>query len=107
MSEIGVRESVEALISESSAEVVGVAQRRKFPGSYKRRILDEVDRANLSSTPALIIAGIGFKLTLTPFHMWAADVYEGAPTAVTAYLSVASKSAGLAFMFQFFFWSLW
>lgn len=66
-------------------------------------------RANLSSTPAvwlataLIIAGIGFKLTLTPFHMWAADVYEGAPTAVTAYLSVASKSAGLAFMFQFFF----
>jgi len=35
-----------------------------------------------------------------PFHMWAADVYQGAPTPVTAYLSVASKGAGLAFTFQ-------
>jgi len=65
-----------------------------------------VIRDNINSTPALwlaaalIIAGIGFKLTLTPFHMWAADVYQGAPTPVTAYLSVASKAAGLAFMFQ-------
>lgn len=63
-------------------------------------------RDNISSTPAvwfaaaLILGGIGFKLTLTPFHMWAADVYQGAPTTVTAYLSVASKAAGLAFMFQ-------
>jgi NADH-quinone oxidoreductase subunit N len=66
-------------------------------------------RDNIYSSPALwlavalIIAGIGFKLTLTPFHMWAADVYQGAPTPVTAYLSVASKAAGLAFMFQLFF----
>ncbi|MFQ5607301.1 MAG: NADH-quinone oxidoreductase subunit N [Candidatus Zixiibacteriota bacterium] len=52
---------------------------------------------------ALISVGVGFKLTLVPFHMWAADVYQGAPTPVTAYLSVASKSAGLAFMFQLFF----
>jgi NADH-quinone oxidoreductase subunit N len=52
---------------------------------------------------ALIIAGVGFKLTLVPFHMWAADVYQGAPTPVTAFLSVASKGAGLAFMFQLFF----
>ena len=58
-----------------------------------------------SATPALwlaaglILAGIGFKITMVPFHMWAADVYQGAPTAVTAYLSVASKSAGMAFMF--------
>jgi NADH-quinone oxidoreductase subunit N len=52
---------------------------------------------------ALITAGVGFKLTLVPFHMWAADVYQGAPTPVTAYLSVASKAAGLAFMFQMFY----
>jgi NADH-quinone oxidoreductase subunit N len=51
----------------------------------------------------LVTAGVGFKLTLVPFHMWAADVYQGAPTPVTAYLSVASKAAGLAFMFQLFF----
>ena len=37
--------------------------------------------------------GLGFKLSLVPFHLWAADVYEGAPTNVTAYLSVASKGA--------------
>lgn len=52
---------------------------------------------------ALVTAGVGFKLTIVPFHMWAADVYEGAPAPVTAYLSVASKAAGLAFMFQLFF----
>jgi NADH-quinone oxidoreductase subunit N len=51
----------------------------------------------------MIFAGIGFKLTIVPFHMWAADVYQGAPTPVTAYLSVASKGAGLAFMFQILF----
>ncbi|GHT52249.1 NADH-quinone oxidoreductase subunit N [Bacteroidia bacterium] len=38
-------------------------------------------------------AGLGFKLSLVPFHLWTADVYEGAPTSVTAYLSVASKGA--------------
>ncbi len=55
---------------------------------------------------ALVLTGVGFKLTLVPFHMWAADVYEGAPTPVTAYLSVASKAAGLAFLFQMFFRTL-
>jgi NADH-quinone oxidoreductase subunit N len=52
---------------------------------------------------AMIVAGVGFKLTLVPFHMWAADVYRGAPLPVAAYLSVASKAAGLAFMFQLFY----
>ncbi|MEW6750347.1 MAG: NADH-quinone oxidoreductase subunit N [Candidatus Latescibacterota bacterium] len=52
---------------------------------------------------ALVMAGVGFKLTIVPFHMWAADVYEGAPMPVTAYLSVASKATGLAFLFQVFF----
>ena len=52
---------------------------------------------------AMVMAGVGFKLTIVPFHMWAADVYQGAPTPVTAYLSVASKGAGLAFLFQLFF----
>lgn len=48
---------------------------------------------------AFVIAGIGFKLSLVPFHLWTADVYEGAPTPVTSYLSVISKgSAAFAFM---------
>ncbi|MBU0984053.1 MAG: NADH-quinone oxidoreductase subunit N [candidate division Zixibacteria bacterium] len=42
-----------------------------------------------------ILAGLGFKLALPPFHQWAPDVYQGAPTPVTAFLSVASKAAGL------------
>ena len=47
---------------------------------------------------AFVIAGIGFKLSLVPFHLWTADVYQGAPTMVTSYLSVISKgSAAFAF----------
>ena len=52
---------------------------------------------------AMLTAGVGFKLTLVPFHLWAADVFEGAPMPITAFLSVASKGTGLAFMFQLFF----
>ena len=47
---------------------------------------------------AFVIAGIGFKLSLVPFHLWTADVYQGAPTSVTSYLSVISKGAA-AFAF--------
>ncbi len=42
-----------------------------------------------------VIAGIGFKLALPPFHQWAPDVYEGSPTPIAAFLSVGSKAAGL------------
>jgi len=49
------------------------------------------------------IAGFGFKLALVPFHMWVPDVYEGAPTPITAFLSVASKAAGLAAFIRVFF----
>ena len=41
----------------------------------------------------LFIAGLGFKISLVPFHLWTADTYEGAPTSVTAYLSVISKGS--------------
>lgn len=47
---------------------------------------------------AMVIAGIGFKLSLVPFHLWTADVYQGAPTSVTSYLSVISKGS-VAFAF--------
>lgn len=51
---------------------------------------------------AFVLAGIGFKLSLVPFHLWTADVYQGAPTSVTAYLSVVSKGAA-AFAFFIIF----
>ena len=55
--------------------------------------------ANFAVTPltivavVLFLAGMGFKLSLVPFHLWTADVYQGAPTVVTSYLSVISKGA--------------
>lgn len=44
----------------------------------------------------LILAGFGYKISAVPFHFWTPDVYEGAPTSITAYLSVAPKAAGFA-----------
>ena len=50
----------------------------------------------------LVIAGVGFKIAAVPFHMWAPDVYEGAPTPVTAFLSVGSKAASFAMVLRIF-----
>ena len=50
----------------------------------------------------LMIAGLGFKVAAVPFHMWAPDVYEGAPTPVTAYLAVGSKAAAFALFMRLF-----
>ncbi len=50
----------------------------------------------------LVIVGVGFKVAIVPFHFWTPDVYEGAPTPVTAFLSVASKSAGFAVLMRVF-----
>jgi NADH-quinone oxidoreductase subunit N len=63
----------------------------------------------LSSNPALLVgfvlmaAGFSFKIAAVPFHMWVPDVYEGAPTPITAYLSVASKAAGFAVILRVFY----
>jgi len=51
---------------------------------------------------ATTAAGLLFKISAAPFHMWAPDAYEGAPTSVTAYLSVASKAASIAFLVRIF-----
>src|SRR5499427_655979 len=50
----------------------------------------------------LLVAGVGFKIAAVPFHMWAPDVYEGAPTPVTAFLSVGSKAASFAMLLRIF-----
>ncbi|MFC1918089.1 NADH-quinone oxidoreductase subunit N [Chloroflexota bacterium] len=65
--------------------------------------------STLMASPALMmgivlmIAGFGFKIAAVPFQMWVPDVYEGAPTPITAYLSVASKAAGFALILRVFF----
>ena len=60
--------------------------------------------ANLVLVLAVILvgAGMGFKIAAVPFHMWAPDVYEGAPTPVTAFLSVGSKAASFAMLLRIF-----
>jgi NADH-quinone oxidoreductase subunit N len=50
----------------------------------------------------LVVVGMGFKIAAVPFHMWAPDVYEGAPTPVTAFLSVGSKAAAFAMLLRIF-----
>lgn len=69
---------------------------------------------------ALVIIGFGFKIAVVPFHMWTPDVYEGAPTPVTAFYSVGPKIVGFAVLLRIFypywkvalnseaiFWTLW
>ncbi|MBF0511208.1 MAG: NADH-quinone oxidoreductase subunit N [Candidatus Omnitrophica bacterium] len=51
----------------------------------------------------LIFSAVGFKISAVPFHVWVADVYQGAPTPVTALLSVGSKAAGFIILIRLFF----
>ena len=82
-----------------------------FTGSTQ---LEEIARVvSMGDTPfdsnamlagiALMVAGFGFKISMVPFQMWAPDVYEGSPTPVVAYLSVASKAAGFALLLRVFY----
>jgi NADH-quinone oxidoreductase subunit N len=54
-----------------------------------------------------VAAGVFFKIAAVPFHQWAPDVYEGAPTAISAYVSVASKTASFALLLRLFLTVFW
>jgi NADH-quinone oxidoreductase subunit N len=54
----------------------------------------------------LILVGLGFKVAAVPFHMWTPDVYEGAPTPITGFMSVGAKAAGFAALLRVFVFSL-
>ncbi|HKJ68955.1 MAG TPA: NADH-quinone oxidoreductase subunit N [bacterium] len=71
----------------------------------------EIHQVLLSTSPntitlivaiLLILAGFGYKISAVPFHFWTPDVYEGAPTPITGFLSVAPKAAGFAVLIRFF-----
>jgi NADH-quinone oxidoreductase subunit N len=51
---------------------------------------------------ALVVAGLAFKASVAPFHQWTPDVYEGAPTPITAFMAVATKAAALGVILRFF-----
>jgi NADH-quinone oxidoreductase subunit N len=64
--------------------------------------LSDANRYTVYVIALLVFAGLGFKTATVPFHFWCPDVYEGAPTPVTAFLSVAPKAAGFSLMLRFF-----
>jgi NADH-quinone oxidoreductase subunit N len=76
------------------------------------QIADFLQRAGSSTDPMLLIGagllliGLGFKVAMVPFHMWVPDVYEGAPTSVTAFMSVGTKAAGFAALLRLLFLAL-
>jgi NADH-quinone oxidoreductase subunit N len=61
----------------------------------------QISTVALVAVAMLVLAGFGFKISAVPFHFWAPDVYEGAPTPVAGYLSTASKAAGFAVLLRF------
>src|SRR5881296_4133665 len=64
--------------------------------------LDPASRGALFLALVLVLAGFGYKIASVPFHMWAPDVYTGAPIPVTAFLAVGSKAADFAMLLRFF-----
>ena len=83
--------------------------RHHQPGRHRRCVLRAGDASLQWLAVAAIIpllAGFGFKIVLAPFHQWAPDTYEGAPTPVTAFLSVGSKAAGFAILMRVFLTAL-
>jgi len=87
--------------------VYGIAFLFGVVGSTSLQAL-EVHLVSQPITPALlfgmllVMAGLGFKLAAVPFHVWAPDVYQGAPAPVSAFLSVASKAAGVVAVLRLF-----
>jgi NADH-quinone oxidoreductase subunit N len=65
-------------------------------------LADDPANVALRLAVVLIAAGLAFKIAAVPFHMWAPDVYEGAPTPITAFLSVGSKAAAFAMLLRIF-----
>lgn len=96
----------------SAVLLYGLALVFGFSGTTMLREVATTVPARLADSPALLIgvvfiaAGFGFKISSVPFQMWVPDVYQGAPTPVTAYLSVASKAAGFAVILRVFYLAL-
>ena len=92
----------------SALLLYGISQVYGLTGTTRFDELSETLAAASEMSPGLmvglvfIIAGLGFKVAAVPFHMWAPDAYEGAPTPVTAYLAVGSKSAAFALVLRLF-----
>ncbi len=94
-------------IFSSSIMMMGISFVYGITGSlYYNDIVGKITEADgtalLFVALAFVLSGVGFKLSLVPFHLWTADVYQGAPTAVTSYLSVISKGSAAFAVFVIF-----
>jgi len=90
-----------AVLLFGSALVYGATGKLTFDGIAAAATAGNLQHDALLLTGlAMIIVGLGFKASAAPFHMWTPDVYEGAPTSVTAFMSAATKVAALLLTFR-------
>ncbi|MBC8171301.1 MAG: NADH-quinone oxidoreductase subunit N [Anaerolineae bacterium] len=89
-----------AFLVYGAALIYGATGTTSLPGIFQAVegivAAETASRYYLLVGTALLIVGLGFKVAVVPFHMWTPDVYEGAPTPVTAYMSVGAKIGGFA-----------
>ncbi len=90
-----------ALLLYGMAYMYGVTGSTSYEGIASALAIQGATPAAVAGI-VLITAGMGFKVAAVPFHMWTPDVYEGAPTPVTAFISVGSKAAGFALLLRLF-----
>ena len=95
-SEAGIKLILSSALS-SGVTLFGISMLYATTGSiYFNAIIEVITPSNLSILGfILFFAGVGFKISLVPFHFWTADVYEGAPISIASYLSVISKGAAV------------
>src|SRR5216683_5569916 len=100
----------------SLGKIIEMSRQPGMIGSQARQVLEMrypaalhlepslLNHAALLAAAAFVLVAVGlfFKIAAVPFHQWAPDVYEGAPTPVTAYVSVASKTASFALLLRLF-----
>lgn len=83
--------------------IFGMTGTLDYAGIHAALFQGEPNRIALFIAFVFVLAGFGYKMVFVPFHMWSPDVYQGAPTPVTAFLSVGSNAAGVAILIRFFF----
>jgi NADH-quinone oxidoreductase subunit N len=106
-SEAGLKYAIYGAFS-SGLMLYGISLLYGLTGTFNIYEISEIlsttnpERLTLFISVLLMLAGFGYKIAAVPFHFWAPDVYEGAPTPITAFLSVGPKAAGFAILIRFF-----
>ena len=107
-SEAGLKYFVLGAVS-SGLFLFGVSYIYGFTGTIEYHLISDIDNTAVGLLIGLVfvISALAFKVSAAPFHMWTPDVYEGAPTSVTAFFAVAPKVAALTVLLQILYVPLW